>query len=419
MATRKYLKRATTGHNPTYHINYLDVYFWEMVGAEQWPKSQFNGGTVTRDIVTRWKPPAAYKIDTNGANNMAAYLNNIDFVKAATYPFRARTRFRVDSSSVTLYEHPQFMVLRNKALGLGTTTVGRTEKGGHDLCCKYLDGICRNIVDITFDEWHILEVIPVSDTDYYLEYDGVKYGPFKNRTVAKPDQVGTIGALSTTAKHGQDITWHDEIIVYKKETSYDPAGVIAPTEYIIPHPYSFEDGTLEGVTVFASNGGSGTVSMEQAYEGQYSFKTNTIGGVDQAAYGKRSLSTSPAYPVKIRLYAYVDSILAYGNLMLSYVRVGGAGIGGVYLHNANLSVDVADNAGWHYDLKTIALHTWVEIVVEELSDTQFKVIVNGEDLGTFTKQNNGKANEVWFGDGSETAGQAIIYYDLVERVKAI
>lgn len=404
---------------PPYFLDYLDVYFWEMVGAEPWPADETNGGTVTRDITTRFKPPAAYKIDTNGANNMRAYLDIISFVKPATYPFRARTRFRVDSSSVTLYEHPEFMHLWNTAAGALTSRVGRTEKGGHDLCCAYLNGICRNIVDITFDEWHILEVIEVSDTDHYIEYDGVKYGPFKKRTTAMPDKIGYIGSLSSTPNHGQDITWHDEIIVYKKENSYDPVGAIAPTEYIIPYPYSFEDGTLEGVTTNTENGGTIAVSTDQAYEGNHSLKMNTLGGANQKAIGIRTVSTVPDYPVKTRLYAYVDSVLGYGALVLILVRKAAAAMGGIYLNNANLSVDVLRNGGITNDLKTIGLGSWNEFVIEELSDTQFKAFVNGEDLGTFTKDVNGKADDVIFGDGSNTVGQALIYYDLVERVKAI
>lgn len=404
---------------PPYILGYLDVYFWEMVGAEPWPADETNGGTVTRDIITRFKPPASYKIDTNGANNMRAYLDLISFVKPATYPFRARTRFRVDSSSVTLYEHPEFMNLRNSVTGKTTSRVGRTEKGGHDLCCQYLTGKCRNIVDIIFDEWHILEVIEVSDTDYYFEYDGVKYGPFKKYDPSMPNQIGYIGSLSITPNHGQDITYHDEIIVYKKENNYDPVGAIAPTEYIITRPYSFEDGTLEGVTKTTQNGGTLTVSTEQAYEGKYSLKMNTIGGANQKALGERTISTVPDYPVKTRLYAYGDSILDYGTLVQILVRKAGTAMAGIYLQNANLSVDVLRDGGFTYDLKTIGLGLWNEFVIEELSDTEFKAFVNGEDLGTFTKDVNGKADEVIFGDGSNIIGQALIYYDLIERVKAI
>lgn len=385
-------------------------------------KTEAEGGDV--DVVSTpvYSGERSVECDATAQTDSRADIGIIPFLFDVTYPYRIACKAYL-TSLTSLYCGVSFVALRSA--GDHLSGVGKWVSPERFVEADYAEGTTRIPHDFTLDTWLSIELIEVSDTQYYVEIDGSKYGPFTKRTAALPDETSYIGVWDITAKSSQLKLILDELKVYKPETSYDTAGAVAPTNvYNFWDDFETESG-LSPFTVTTADGGTLARSTNLPYEGDYSMEVNTLGDVAKVAYLSAMLhplrTRALDYPIfhetMFRLQEY--DVLDGWNPIFEIYR-GGARSMFINLFEyagppVHAGIRVCDDAGNHDDVCTIDLATWYKIAIKELNDTQFQLYVDDvlTPAGTtYTKIVSGLFNEWhYIGDGGDAQTAYLAYWD--------
>jgi len=368
----------------------------------------------------------AIEVDTTPGNKLAAYFQMFTWPFTPTYPYRCKAVMRIADATNMIYS-PGLIGTLN-ASNQTVAACGCAYQGGPRLHVDHEEGFWLSGVTMPLNEWFKIELILTSNTEYYLEYNGTKYGPFTVRYGGPSKSLGLHGDHNAAADRGQLHMYYDEIKVYKRETAYDPTSAIAPDKVHFLHAdFEYAD-EMSMFTLTLAGNGTLTRSTAEAYAGSYSLECNTLGtGAKRAEFRRSTVEWStpyyaPTYPVWHQCRFKVKQVDYYSYLYVLGIERGGSWMATCGLEDADLNLDVWAGS-WTYDVFPLSLDTWYKIAIKELSDTQVEFYVDdGLVAGPLTKAVTGYSTGFFrMGDTGPGAGLGawLAYWDNLEWFRPI
>lgn len=384
--------------------------------------TEANGGDV--EIVTSpvYAGERSVECDATAASNARANIDEIPFLFDVAYPFRISSRAYL-TEITHLWNGISLAALRKGVVHV--CGVGKWISSELYFEADHHEGQAVLPTNMVVDAWNTVEVISISDTQYYVEVNGVKYGPLTKPAVGQADRTSVIGVWQVIAKASQLKLILDDIMIHKPESAYDTSGAIAPGDVYTFHD-DFETGSgLSPFTVTTAGGGTLTRSTAQKYEGSYSMEVNTLGNPAKVAWARHDPGDGQwnnlEYPIwHETMFRFEDydagqcdvRICDLYKVAAMSIEFGAGEEAGPPVH---IGLKLKDAAGWHTDLGTLSLATWHKLQLKELNDTDVQIFLDDVQVPagvTYTKMVAGKVDR-WDNMGDQWNVSAAIkcYWD--------